>query len=92
MRGGLARSPDIHVFNHQVNVERLHRDLLHALDHRKAKGQVRHEVAVHHVDVVAVAVGDGLKIALKIHKIGRKNARVDARAHVPRIPICESQR
>ena len=39
------------VGNHQMNVQRQLRQSPHGLDHRNAKAQVGHKVAVHHVEM-----------------------------------------
>ena len=56
VRAGLRvrGDPALGVLDHQVHVERQGRRAPHRLDHDRADRQVRHEVAVHHVDVDVV--------------------------------------
>ena len=39
----------VRVFDHQVKIESQIGDLADALDHRRTKGQIRHEMPVHHI-------------------------------------------
>ena len=67
------------VRDHQMHVKRHVRDLLQLLDHGHAHGQVRHEVAVHDVDVHVSRAArlDDLDVALQVHEVRRQNGRSD---------------
>ena len=75
------RGPTVGVLDHQVHVDRQVGDLADALDDGLAKGEVRHEVVVHHVDMHEVGVGDGLEVAFEVAEISGKDAGCDLYAH-----------
>ena len=73
----------IGIRDHQVDVERHRGDALERLDDRRADRDVRHEVAVHHVDVNqigAAALDRGDRVAER-GEVGREDRRRDEHAH-----------
>ena len=71
----------IRLFDHQVHVERPGRDALDRADDRRANGDVRHEVAVHHVDMdqVGAAPFDRGDVAPEVREVCREDRRRDCR-------------
>ena len=76
-RAGLGERLEVAIglFDHQVDVERDPGDALERADDRRADGDVRHEVAVHDVDVnevgaAALRRGDG---AAERGEVGRQD-------------------
>ena len=65
--------------NHQMHVERLLGMRTERLDHVGADGDVRHKMAVHHIDMDPVAAGgvDGAHFLAEPGKIGREDGRGD---------------
>ena len=80
-RASRIQGPNGRVLDHQVHVDRQVGDLADALDDGLAKGEVRHEVVVHHVDMHEVGVGDGLEVAFEVAEISGKDAGCDLYAH-----------
>jgi hypothetical protein len=67
----------IHRRDHQVHVERLFRMRTKLLDHGRAEGQVRHEMAVHDIDVdhVGASMVDGPDFLTETGKVCGENRR-----------------
>ena len=84
-RAGLGEGVDvaIGIGDHQVDVERHRRDPLERPDDRRADRDVRHEVAVHDVDVnqVGAAALDGRDRVAEGREVGREDRRRDQHAH-----------
>ena len=75
---GKLRGIAVGVADHQVDVVKgIGNGFFKALEHRRADGDVGHEMAVHHIYVQKVgAVPDGLgAVALQIGKVRRKDRR-----------------
>jgi hypothetical protein len=70
--------PALGVLDHQVDVERQRRRAPHRLDHDRPDRQVRHEVAVHHVDVDVVRRADGGDLLGEPPEVGGQDRRRDA--------------
>ena len=65
--------------DHQVHVQRQFDGLLHRRDHRRAEGNVVHEMAVHHVEVQPVRPGglDAPGFLAELGEIARQQRRGD---------------
>src|SRR5438045_6946719 len=66
-----------------MHVERKLGELAHRLDDLRAKGEVRHEAAVHHIDVnpVGAAFLEHRDFIGKLREIGAQNRWRDPNAH-----------
>ena len=69
----------VRIGDHQVNVHRNNRDLTHPFDNDRANGDVRHEVAVHDIDVQPIGAGrfDSLDFVFETAEIRGQNRRSD---------------
>ena len=79
--------------DHQMHVDRLLGGAPHRLDHHRADRQVRHEAAVHHIDMDPVGPGpvDRPHLLAEPPEIGRQDDDDDGAGHASPRP-CPSPR
>ena len=76
---GIGIQQRIRIGHHQVRIEQLVGNRAKRLDHRRAKGQVRHKMAVHHIEMDPVCAGavDGRHLVGQSGEIRCKDGRGD---------------
>ena len=74
---------EVRIRDHQMDIERYAGHPLDRFHHRRADGDVRHEVAVHHVHVnqIGTAAFGGRDGLAEHGKVGRQNRGRDEHAH-----------
>ena len=82
------------VLDHQVNIERERAGIAHGAHDDGTEGQVRHEVAVHDVDVdpVRTCVSDGADLVAQAAKVSGQDGRRDQRAECHGAPSQAARR
>ena len=67
----------LRVFDHQMNIQFQLRSVPNRLNHRGSKGEIRHKMAVHHIQMKDPCSGffQDANVALEVHKICSQQGR-----------------
>ena len=76
---GIGIQQRVRIGYHQMRIEQLTGNMAKRLDHGRAKGQVRHEMAIHHIKMDPVRAGavDSRHLVGETGKVRCKDGRGD---------------
>src|ERR1051326_1667745 len=90
VRAGVEERADVELrlLDHQMTVERQRRRLADGLHDHRSDRQVRHEVAVHHIEVQEVGAGfDVTNLVAELREVSGKNRWRDLDRHWVVVPV-----